>query len=274
MIVIADKPGQLGNLLIVYAGFLTFAREHGLRLYNPAFRSYRHYFAGPAYSGAIAGYQAIHLFARVLGKLRVKNSFLASQAIDWNEVQDLDDPIWRTKLPKLLFVRGWKYRGNNLLSKHQEYIRNCFMPAPPYAATLDAWWNKTFGNRQELTIGIHIRRGDYRNFENGRYYYEPQAYAERMRQLEHFFSDRTIHFLICSNETLDAGCFASLRSRVSFGPGHELLDLYSLSRCHYITGPPSTYTMWASFHGRVPLDMLHDLSQPVTLERFKIQETF
>lgn len=46
-------------------------------------------------------------------------------------------------------------------------------------------------------------------------------------------------------------------------------DMYSLAECDYIIGPPSTYTMWASFYGEVPLYMVDNPSLKPVLSDFK-----
>jgi hypothetical protein len=38
--------------------------------------------------------------------------------------------------------------------------------------------------------------------------------------------------------------------------GSAVEDLYSLARCDYLLGPPSTFSLWASFYGNVPLHQM------------------
>ena len=67
-----------------------------------------------------------------------------------------------------------------------------------------------------------------------------------------------IRFVICSNEKLDLSYFREAGLEVNAGPGHEALDLYALSKCDLIIGPPSTYNLWASFLNDVPLFWIRD----------------
>ena len=64
-------------------------------------------------------------------------------------------------------------------------------------------------------------------------------------------------FLICSDEPQHGGDFA--RMNVHFGTGHAIEDLYALARCDYLIGPPSTFSAWASFYGKVPLYFIEDV---------------
>lgn len=50
--------------------------------------------------------------------------------------------------------------------------------------------------------------------------------------------------------------------------------MYLLARCDYIIDPPSTYTMWASFYGNVPLYMITDPTQSILLDSFQTCHTW
>jgi hypothetical protein len=54
------------------------------------------------------------------------------------------------------------------------------------------------------------------------------------------------------------------------GNNQELEDMYALAGCDYIIGPPSTFSMWASFIGKVPLFHLHDREINFSLSDFKV----
>ena len=45
-------------------------------------------------------------------------------------------------------------------------------------------------------------------------------------------------------------------------------DVYALSQCDYILGPPSTFSMWASFIGDVPLRIVKYANENITLDQF------
>ena len=268
MLILADKPGQLGNSLILYANLWAFAKEHHLRLYNPAFYSYAPYFVFTRgkYSINKWMYRLLHPLARLFRKTGSRLCI----ALDWQQSLDLDQKAqYHALLHPFRLIMGWKYRGQKLVQAHKSTIKTLFSPAEPYALQLEDFWQKTFIDNQEIILGMHIRRGDYAGFENGIYYYSLEDYKKLIPQLVNLFPKQKLHLLICSNEQIPLSEFSGLGAKISAGPGHELLDMYAFAKCHYLIGPPSTYTMWASFYGEVPLYMLHNIQQPFVLSDFK-----
>jgi hypothetical protein len=271
MIIITAKPGQLGNSLLLYANFLSFARENNLRIYNPSFNEYSSYFTATDRGNKILNqltFYFFYYFTRLLVKLKSENAF----TIDWHEVVNLDNPDLSFKYrKKLYFVQGWQYRCNKLIQKFRNENVDFFTPAQHYRQILDSFFSENFIRHNEIIIGIHIRRGDFENFEGGKYFYSVQQYINVMNRLLFLFAGQKIHFLVCSNEKLSQEDFNNVNARVTFGLNHELLDMYSFARCNYITGPPSTYTMWASYYGNVPLYMLHDIDSQFSIEDFQVR---
>ena len=47
-----------------------------------------------------------------------------------------------------------------------------------------------------------------------------------------------------------------------------MTDLYALSRCDYIIGPPSTFSQWASYYGHVPLRFLRWKGDEISMSEF------
>lgn len=54
------------------------------------------------------------------------------------------------------------------------------------------------------------------------------------------------------------------------GLGHFIEDMYTLAECDYIFGPPSTYTMWASFYGKRPLQKIREKNQRIDFDKFEL----
>jgi hypothetical protein len=254
MIIISDRPGQLGNLLFLYAQFISFGKEFEIKILNPAFHQYKNYFVGTSgvsFSRNRLFYGFCFLLTKTLHRLKIKNRFVSTIVLSNHQQLELTDSTVLNS--KICFVQGWLFRSNDLFKKHKKEIKSFFEPTEFYKNQIEDFFLKNFGKQKSIVIGIHVRLGDYKTFENGIYYYPINKYLTLVEELSVLFAEQNPSFLICSNEKLliDETLIKDLK--ITFAPGHELLDLYCLAKCDFIAGPPSTYSMWASFYGEVPL---------------------
>ena len=167
---------------------------------------------------------------------------------------------------RVIFLYGWAYRDYAAFDKHADSIRQFFQPAASVQKNVAALLAQCRA-KGDVIIGVHIRRGDYKEYQDGLYYYEPRQYRDLMRAAAALFPGRNVHFLICSNEPVDVEAFQEFN--FSLGNDHIAEDLYSFAKCDYILGPPSTYTMWASFMGQVPLYQVFDPHAAFSLGGFQ-----
>jgi len=172
---------------------------------------------------------------------------------------------------KLNFFQGWLLRdgwfANDLanLNKHQIEIRKYFEPLKKYQKNIDNLISKIRVNT-DLLIGVHIRQGDYLQHQDGRYFYSTEVYVKIMESVLRLFPQQKVKFLICSNQKQENESFQHLS--FVYGNNHLIEDMYSLAECDYIIGPPSSYTMWASFYGDRPLYMIRDIDKTLIMEDF------
>ncbi|MBW8050446.1 MAG: hypothetical protein FVQ77_08935 [Cytophagales bacterium] len=282
MIIIASKPGQLGNRLFTFAAFLANAIEHGYSIINPSFDEFARYYPKirqdffcryPFKRTWIKStflrkifYISVYYLARIIALLPSRGPICETIFLDWHQSLDLNDDFFINKAKKkLLFVQGWLFRDEQNFVKHASQIRTIFTPEKKYLTNVENLTKIARGSA-DLIVGVHIRKGDYKTFEGGKYFYSTEIYAEIMRQVKDLFKNKSIVFLICSDEKQDPEMFTGLKTL--FGTGHFIEDLYTLASCDYIMGPPSTFTMWASFYGRVPLYKIVDINKPAQLNNF------
>jgi hypothetical protein len=179
----------------------------------------------------------------------------------------LGDPAFvsRARNRRLLVGQGFLFRDDDALARHATRVREVFTPQP---VVLDAARRATEGN---LVVGVHRRRGDYRDWHEGRYFYEDDVLARAMTRIEALHPHADVTFLVCSDEPLDTSAFTG--QRVRSGPGTPVADLYALAHCDLLTGPPSTFTAWASFWGAVPLATLEEPDQQYAPDSFAVAWT-
>ena len=287
MIVVASKPGQLGNMLFVYANVVARAIESNLCAANPALDDYADLF--PATSNDLLcrfpprrsrlrctprrrklAYHFVHTAARVLGRLKIRLPRVRGIALtDWETVFDLGDPEFLASLkPKeWVLLRGWLFRDPAALGKHADSVREFFRPHQQNQRNIDELVARARLNT-EVLIGVHIRHGVIHFANTRKYFYSAQRYAEMMDELTTLFPGKRVSFLICSDWPLDPAVFSKLQ--VAFGTGDLIEDMYAFARCDYLIGIPSTFTMWASFYGNVPLNLILRNDQVQALRDFRI----
>jgi hypothetical protein len=157
--------------------------------------------------------------------------------------------------------------GNEeLVIKHSDEIRKIFTFRSEVTDVVDALFSNL---NDRIVVGVHIRRGDYAEWNNGIYYYTDEEYLHVMKDIKKQFDNKgqNTKFLLCSNESLDIEHFEELDCFIipdSSGPK----DLYALSKCSYIIGPPSSYSQWASYLGKKPIRLILKANENVLLSEF------
>lgn len=273
MIVIVRNFGQLGNRLWLSAHLIAAAREYGVTLVNPSFAEYAQHF--PATAGDLwcrypvvdragdppsarlrrAVYKAVYLGGKSLLYAQRLGCPVRLIRLRQEESCDLASDKFRcwaqSAIP--LLVSGWKFRSDRLLDKHADAVRAHFEILPRHRAHISSLI-RAARRQADVLVGVHIRHGDYARFANGRYFYTLQQYVGAMRRITDQLAGRKVAFLVCGNATLERASFGDLN--VHFGTNHLIEDMYAFAETDLIVGPPSTFSEWASFYGRVPLQFL------------------
>ena len=284
MILIHDKSGQMCNRIWSQVPFVAFAMKTRTRVLVPFFGDLAHLFEnldaeptavflrthGKLYDWCwLNGFRVLRcLPKRLLQLFRVYIDSRCWYAEDWPE--DVLRSRW-----SLVFLSGWNHPKPALsLLDYHEPLRKLYRPARAAVEKVEAF----------LIVGVHLRRGDYKDFNGGAYFYPEEVYVSYLRQFvaDPRFRGKSVGFLLCSNEPVCLESYQGLRVFQLPG-GRSIEDLYALSGCDYLIGPPSSFTMWASFYNQVPLRILKNPSEPldavpfspiVALDRFRDGRVF
>jgi len=288
MINIIGKTGQMGNRLFLFAHIVAYALQHNLSVSNLAFDEYGTYFEGtqhdvfsrfPSRKSGLPPTQwrrryiykvVIYLIDRCV-RYRVPLLNLASIfVLAEGNCCRLTSPEFQNAVRShsFLFLVGWRFQDLALFDRHADQIRRFFQPVSPHKEAIKALIQSCRADA-DILIGIHIRRGDYKEFVDGQYFFSHEVYADLMRRAKALFPLQRVHFLICSNEPVPVEFFLDLD--YSLGSNHLVGDMYSLAGCDYLLGPESTYSMWASFYGQVPLYQVYQPEKALTKEAFVIR---
>lgn len=205
------------------------------------------------------------------------HKWLLKRGNNWNRFKGL---TWKAthnaRLDQLYFFlgffKGWHTRNETrYISKAKQEIIKLFTPKKEITEKASEAIDQ-LKKSSDLVIGVHIRRGDYKVWNNGRFYYELDQYLQFMKRVKETFPEKQISFFICSNEWFEIDVFNGISCfrHPQNEPSAEILDLHTLSMCDYLIGPFSTYSRWASFIGETPLCFLEDNNQSFTKESFSV----
>lgn len=289
MLIPSEKPGQLANRLVLLSHFIAFSLEYNVAVMLHLLDEYTVFFEGPRQGLKIKGKNISHFmdtfnftrsllfyffekFSRIMRKSGLSDLYFAKtiyvRTDDPTFIMNNEKNLSELTSKKLFFLSGWLFRTQGLVEKYRNFIVEYFKPAKFFR---DSAENMIFPLKKDfkIIVGIHIRRGDYKNFLDGKYFYEIEEYKSAMDKIADIFGKEKTAFVVCSNEEIDLNDFNGLN--VFKGPGHFVADLHTLSLCDYIAGPPSTFSMWASFYGQRPLWQIKNIEQSPILESFTIQ---
>lgn len=271
--------GQLANRLFLCAHLLSFAKEYKFKFVNLVFEEYADYFNG-TYKNLLSQYpenalpiqsrklrnQVCKLSRYALSTLKRLSTVKNIEPDDFKQLINLESKTLLDDLTQasIIIANGWRLRADKALANHHDLIKNYFSLRDPYQSNV----NKivaTARNDAEILIGAHIRRGDYRRFYP-HYVYSIDKYKELLKATTELFPNKQVHFLLCFDEALNDK-FSDFN--ITYGTGKAVEDLYALSRCDYIIGPPSTFSIWASFIANTPLYIIKDSAHTPNLADFK-----
>jgi hypothetical protein len=167
---------------------------------------------------------------------------------------------------RLVVAKGWKFRAHEALKSKREDVVRLFTPHSGIHAEVERHIARARSGCDFL-VGLHVRRGDYANWLGGKFFYGLDAYADWLKAANALWPGKKVGFLICSNETVD-DLLRLPGVSASAGPGAPITDLYALAACDFLIGPPSTFTLWASYYGGAPLHMLMEKDQQLHIASF------
>jgi hypothetical protein len=281
MIIACSVEGQLCNRLFHLSNFIAFALENRVKVWYPFFNDYVDYF--PNLSNFSSNSKLLSLqtnklvrffFNRIWPFIALPISRLMGfQLIDARSNFSPDQPhfIYNASTT-YTFVTGFLFRSQINLQKHGDRIRSLFKFDAATNLLAEKLINSLRNKDNSAIVGVHIRRGDYKQWQNGAYYFEDNTYASLMQKMLENLASRNLltTFVIVSNEPEKIGEKAFDGLSYSRSSNSEIVDLCLLTKCDYIIGPPSTFSSWASFYGQVPLFHLRSREDELSLADFTI----
>jgi hypothetical protein len=247
MIFARDKS-QMCNNLLQYAHVYAWGREHGRKVISMRF-SYKYQYFRICYTD-LTGF-GWYLLAKYLAAVKLLPT--ASFKHHDCDKEALEQMMLRHKH---IVVSGWFVRYYDLFLKYRQEICDLFEIDKQYTEAVKKKMREAEGNDKILRLGVHIRRGDYAKWEDGRYYYDDAVYVRHIQAFAALHSDENVHVYLSTNdsEVSEAAYQKQCPNvRIHCLGGSAPEDLYMLSECDYLIGPPSTFSLVAAMYRDIPL---------------------
>lgn len=261
MIFVRDK-GRMCNNILQYGHVYAWAREHGRKAISMRF-SYKYRYFNICHT---AGHNfLVYVFAKYAAKMGVL------PVAGFHSPKENSEAMSLLEHRDWLVVEGWEVRFYDLFIKYKQEIINLFSFDKKIS-------NKTIGmmdadrRPDSIKLGVHVRRGDYKTWNGGRYYYSDEQYADVIRSFASLYKDKEIDVYVCGNAPDLSGIQHYAENEqisVHIPYGNPAEDLCMLSHCDYIIGPPSTFSLVASMYHDVPLHWIHDPKASIAFDKFE-----
>ena len=260
MLISFGNSGQFGNLYLASAHRIAHALANGYKIHLYELGKYRHFFVADDPANAIrlggpAPQRVAELSNQIMQRITRKGHFqlgAISIHFDRSGARYLGGTEITERARKHLAIhQGWSFRDKDSLKEQVEPVRRILEFKPDYRDAAKARFQRMRSDAK-FVIGIHVRRGDYDKFCDGRYFFDDAVYlrmaAEAIRAGS--FDPKQTVVTGFSNESLvwPAECGGA---RVVTEQGMWWEDFLCLSMCDLIIGPPSTFSGAASFAGDV-----------------------
>ena len=146
---------------------------------------------------------------------------------------------------------GWPFLDHMALRERINLVREYFSFTQEVKTQAEYILNR---GSKDFIVGCHIRRGDYKYWLDGKYYFPDNIYRRNVDKIcENKLQGYKMKVILFSNEKISLSEWSSVENyEVIISSGSTVSELCAMSMCDLIVGPPSTYSGWASLIGNVP----------------------
>lgn len=278
LVVLNDGSGQMCNKLLMQANVLASAMTRGYKVkyYNmQKFDGFKlRHEKLDDYVTIVQGnpgklYTAVRAIHKGLSKLSIySKKFVMVSGSHQFEGDKLLSSNYLTKHTSYLY--GWPFYDLESLRTSGDVIRKYLAPSND----IEAYINNTLDEidaENSIVIGMHLRRGDYKNWRNGLYYYSDEQYKMVLEKIiPTINTEKRIIVLFFSNESLDVNYFSSRTYEAKLMQGNAAQDFHLMAKCNVLIGPPSSFSGLASFLGKVPRYMIEDCKAPISKDNLLV----
>ena len=251
--------GWMCNNILQYGHFYAWGREHGRQTMSMRFAYKFQYF----HICDTPNHNFLHY---TIAKYAAKWGWIPT--LEFNEVgADISAEEEKMLTCKNIAVVGWEARWYDLFLKYKQEIIDLFAFKPAVSKACASILSET--PEGSCRLGVHIRRGDYATWYDGKYFFSDEQFLRLIKQFISLHPDTTVY--ICGNDpSLNKELYRQelKGTKVIFPKGNAAEDLFVLSECDYLIGPPSTFSLTASMYHDTPLYWIKDAETSLTEASF------
>ena len=259
MIFVRDK-GRMCNNILQYGHLYAWGREHGRSTMSMRF-AYKY----PWFHICDTRYHNFIVY--VLAKYAAAWKLIPTVKFN-EEKKDYSREEQMMLNHKMIVAIGWYAQWHDLFMKYKSEILQLFA----FKEEVESKALELLGTENQLRLGMHIRRGDYATFHEGRFYYSDEQYIHIIQQFQSLHQGEKLTVYICGNDPniqQDFYCQQLPMCNVVFPNGNPAEDLCLLSHCDYLIGAPSTFSLVAAMYRDLPLYWIENPDAELSVDSFK-----
>jgi len=264
MIVLIKPFGNHSNRLMQNLHFEAFCLKNNLEFANATFDDMHRYYVSPPPRKAISRLKRLFI-TKVKAKLTKLN--IPTNICSFDNAASNDGSVLLNR-KDTCYVKGWYFRDFDATTKYQKEFSHRYSLKPEFYQHDE--FCKQFDDidrDKNNVVGVHIRRGDYKTFLGGKYFYDDDVYRRYIENLDTELKKQSTKnniFVVFANEkvALESRC------KIIKSESDWYIDQHLMGKCDYLIGPPSTFTMWASYIGETKCFRMENASGDISLEDF------
>lgn len=242
--------GQMCNNILQFGHVYAWGRENGVPVIAMRF-CYKYRFF------RISSLKGYNLLTYIWAKYGAKAGLIRKITFD-SEASLHASNLYLLLHTRSIVLSGWFFRDYEAFLRKREEIKDLFSFKKALRRKVDAAMPPLPASA--IRLGVHVRRGDYARWHKGLYLFSDEDYIRLIQSFIKNFAAEDIQILLVTNDpALSLGVYReALGEAVCLMQGTAGEDLYALSLCDYLVGPPGTFSLVASFYNDTPLYWVFD----------------
>lgn len=281
MVVLFNTEGRFGHQLSQYVTLLAYSKQYGKAFCHWRFQSrFGNFFCSRQknrneinISFRIVFYFLMYKLLKLFAVKKLKFSHVEFY-LSAHKKQELvfDDTIQQLFLSNAKYViSDYVFNDVQILIKYKQYVQQQLLPNIEIEKKVTGI-TQLMHSKYKILVGLHIRRTDFKYFENGRFYYNDEVY---LMAITHFINaintpNKEIAFVLCSDEDIDVSKYASYN--IFFERRTTAEDFFLLAKCDYIIATRSIFSTMANYFCNNKIYQITEVDKVFSLDDFMRSE--